>query len=266
MVLDDGWFGNRDDDTCALGDWNVNTIKFPLGLNKLVEEINSLGVKFGLWVEPEMVSENSELYKLHPDWCLHVPGRPRQIGRNQLVLDFSRSTVRNYIFDQLCEVLSSANIEYVKWDMNRPLTEVYSIHDAEGNPTQSETSHRYVLGLYEVLSRVTKRFPNILLETCASGGKFIGLLLLVFLYICLGGRFDPGMLFFGPQIWTSDNTDALARMKIQFGTSLAYPAICVGAHISAVPNHITGNSSRFRTRSFVAMSGTFGLKQNYVLY
>eukprot|EP00981_Chlorochromonas_danica_P002005 scaffold413_cov176-Ochromonas_danica.AAC.1 len=242
LVLDDGWFGKRDDDSSSLGDWIVNLEKFPLGLKGLVEEINAVGLKFGLWFEPEMVSEQSALYAAHPDWYLHVPGRPRQLGRNQMVLDISRQDVRDYLFNSLQAVLNSANIEYIKWDMNRPLTEVYSADSSNPQIWQTETSHYYVLGLYDLQNRIAKAFPHILFENCASGG----------------GRFDLGMLYFSPQIWCSDNTDALVRMRIQYGTSLAYPARCIGAHVSAVPNHLTGNTTRLRTRGFVAMCGTFG--------
>ena len=247
LVLDDGWFGYRDDDTSSLGDWVPNPTKFPFGLRKLAEDINQYGAKFGLWIEPEMVSTNSNLYRQHPDWCLHVPGLAKQIGRNQLVLDLSRYEVREYLYRCLHELLASANIVYVKWDMNRPLTEVFSqrgVHSDDGNTEvwQAETSHRFVLGVYELMTKLRKAFPEVLFEHCASGG----------------GRFDLGMLYFSPQIWTSDNTDAIARMRIQYGTSLAYPARCIGAHISEIPNHITGNTTRAKTRALVAMCGTFG--------
>eukprot|EP01039_Chlorochromonas_danica_P006764 gene6764-7474_t len=242
IVLDDGWFGERNNDHTSLGDWIVNLQKFPYGLKQLVEEVNSLGLKFGLWFEPEMVSEHSALFAAHPDWAFHVPGRPRQIGRNQMVLDLSRQDVRDHIYNSVAAVLSGANIEYIKWDMNRPLTEVYSILAGLGEVWQAEISHRYMLGVYELQGRIVKNFPHILFENCASGG----------------GRFDLGMLYYSPQIWCSDNTDALVRMRIQYGTSLAYPARCIGAHVSIVPNHLTGNTTRLRTRGFVAMCGTFG--------
>eukprot|EP01035_Chromulina_nebulosa_P021051 gene21051-27278_t len=248
IVIDDGWFGARNDDTTSLGDWKENFSKFPQGLNAVAKEVNSYGCRLGLWFEPEMVSEQSVLHSLHPDWYLRVPGRPRQIGRNQMVLDFSRVEVRNYLFDEISSVLRSANIHYIKWDMNRPLTEVYSQRDDcdqdHNKVWQSESSHRYVLGVYDLQDRITREFPHVLLENCASGG----------------GRFDPGMLFYSPQIWCSDNTDAIVRMKIQFGTSYAYPASCIGSHVSTIPNHITGNSTRARTRSFVAMCGTYGFE------
>ncbi|KAJ1430460.1 Melibiase-domain-containing protein [Ochromonadaceae sp. CCMP2298] len=242
IVLDDGWFGKRENDTCSLGDWVADLAKFPLGIKGLAEDVNAAGCKFGIWFEPEMVSEDSMLYTSHPDWYLHVPGRPRQLGRNQMVLDLSRAVVVDYLFHSLAAILGTANVEYVKWDMNRPLTEVYSAAPDMGDAWQAEVSHRYVLGVYQLMDRVTTAFPHILLENCASGG----------------GRFDPGMLYYSPQIWCSDNTDALIRMKIQYGTSLAYPARSIGAHVSTVPNHITGSTTRLRTRGFVAMCGTFG--------
>lgn len=242
LVLDDGWFGQRNDDKTSLGDWVVDVSKFPQGIKHLADEVNKLGLRFGLWFEPEMVSEQSALFTAHPDWAFHVPGRPRQIGRNQMVLDLSREDVRDYIYTSLAAVLSNANIEYVKWDMNRPLTEVYSILAATSCEVQAGLAHRYVLGVYNLQQRITAAFPHILFENCASGG----------------GRFDLGMLYYSPQIWASDNTDALVRMRIQYGTSLAYPARCMGAHVSTVPNHVTGNTTRLRTRGFVAMCGTFG--------
>lgn len=249
IVLDDGWFGQRDDDKTGLGDWIVNLEKFPHGFKPLVDEMNEMGLKFGLWFEPEMVSEQSMLFTSHPDWYLHVPNRPRQLGRNQMVLDLSRQDVRDFLFHALSQVLSSANIEYVKWDMNRPLTEVYSLAAGSEEVWQAEISHRYVLGVYDLQRRITSAFPHVLLENCASGG----------------GRFDPGMLYYSPQIWTSDNTDALVRMRVQYGTSLVYPARTVGAHVSTVPNHLTGNVTRLRTRGFVAMSGTFGYELDITL-
>ena len=249
LVLDDGWFGVRDDDTSSLGDWTPNPVKFPFGLRKLAWDINQYGVKFGLWIEPEMVSTNSNLYRQHPDWCLHVPGLAKQIGRNQLVLDLSRKEVREYLYESLHNLLSSANIAYIKWDMNRPLTEVFSQRTVEADYAQvwqAETSHRFVLGVYELMSKLRAAFPQVLFEHCASGG----------------GRFDLGMLYFSPQIWTSDNTDAVARMKIQYGSSLCFPVRCIGAHISEIPNHITGNTTRAKTRAMVAMCGTFGYEMD----
>ncbi len=250
LVLDDGWFMNRNDDTTSLGDWIPCAEKFPRGLKALTDEVNELGMRFGIWLEPEMVSRESSLYRDHPEWVLSVPGRPIQLGRNQMVLDFSRAAVVDHVFQVLSNLLNSCNIEYVKWDMNRPLTEVHSHRAMEGGPPveQSETGHRFVLGLYALLRRLTAAFPHILFETCSSGG----------------GRFDPGMLYFSPQIWCSDNTDAVVRMKIQYGTSMVYPICTMGSHISSVPNHITGNTTRSRTRGFVAMCGTFGFEIDFL--
>lgn len=240
LVLDDGWFGKRNNTYSGLGDWTPNMKKLPHGLEGLAREVNELGMKFGIWVEPEMVSMDSDLYRAHPDWCLHVPSRARTVGRNQLVLDFSRQCVRDNIFEQLRVMLASANIAYVKWDMNRHLTEVFS-QDWDRN-RQGEIAHRYMMGVYEVFARITSAFPTVLFESCSGGG----------------GRFDAGMLFFAPQIWASDNTDALSRVQIQYGTSLAYPASAMGAHVSTVPNHQTLRSTTVKTRSLIAMSGTFG--------
>lgn len=240
LVLDDGWFGRRDNTLSGLGDWYPNTRKFPFGVDGVARVVNEIGLKFGIWVEPEMVSIDSDLYRKHSEWCLCMPNRSRTTGRNQLVLDFSRKEVRNHIYEQLCSLFTSANIEYVKWDMNRHLTEVFS--QGRHPERQGEVSHRFILGVYEVLGKLTERFPNILFETCSGGG----------------GRFDAGMLYFAPQIWTSDNTDALSRVSIQYGTSLGYPAMCMGAHVSAVPNHQTLRTTPMKTRSVVALSGTFG--------
>lgn len=240
LVLDDGWFGKRNNTYSGLGDWTPNMVKLPQGLEGLAREVNELGMKFGIWIEPEMVSMDSSLYRAHPDWCLHVPSRARTTGRNQLVLDFSRQCVRDNIFEQLRAMLASADISYVKWDMNRHLTEVFS-QDWDRD-RQGEIAHRYILGVYEVFARITAAFPSVLFESCSGGG----------------GRFDAGMLFFSPQIWTSDNTDALSRVQIQYGTSLAYPASAMGAHVSTIPNHQTLRSTTVKTRSLIAMSGTFG--------
>ncbi|MBY9080699.1 alpha-galactosidase [Paenibacillus sp. HN-1] len=240
FVLDDGWFGKRDADNSSLGDWFEDRRKLPDGLADVAERINRLGLKFGLWVEPEMISPDSELYRKHPDWCLHVPGRRRSEARWQLVLDYTRQEVRDYIFESLSAIFSTVPVAYVKWDMNRCLTEIGS---AELSPErQSETAHRYVLGLYELLERITTAFPDILFESCCSGG----------------GRFDPGMLYYMPQTWTSDNTDAVERLKIQYGTSLVYPVSAIGAHVSAVPNHQVGRITPLEFRGDVAMSGNFG--------
>ncbi len=240
LVLDDGWFGHRVDDKQALGDWYVNEEKLGGTMGQLAERINGLGMRFGLWFEPEMVSPNSDLYRAHPDWCLHVEGRPGSLGRNQLILDMSRKEVEDYIFDSLCRVLDNANIEYVKWDYNRNFSEAGSA--ALPPERQKEVAHRYMLGLYSLLERFHRRYPHILLEGCASGG----------------GRFDPGMLYYSPQIWTSDCSDAIERLDIQFGTSLCYPPSSMGAHVSAVPNHQTGRSTSLKTRGYVALDGTFG--------
>lgn len=278
LVVDDGWFGSRNSTECSIGDWVVNAIKFPFGLDGLARDLNNMGMKLGIWIEPEMLSLNSDLFRRCPHWALGVKEGFMTIGRDQLVLDLSNPEVREHIFATMSEFLTSnPKIEYIKWDMNRPLTEVFSQGcfergrqcrsrnnsdqsapscssvDISGSSeavdsvecrkvSQSETLHRCVLGLYELQTRILEAFPYILLENCASGG----------------GRFDPGMLYFSPQIWCSDNTDAIARIKIQYGTSMLYPARCIGAHISAVPNHITGNTTRLRTRGLLAMCGTFG--------
>ncbi len=240
FVLDDGWFGNRNDDTSSLGDWFVDENKLPHGLEQLGSKIEDLGLKFGLWWEPEMVSPDSELYRKHPDWCLHVPNRSRSEWRNQLVLDFSRSEVRKTILERMKAVLEKAPISYIKWDMNRHMTEIGS--QSLSVSRQQETAHRYILGLYQVLEELTTEFPDILFESCASGG----------------GRFDPGMLYYMPQTWTSDNTDAVERLKIQYGTSIVYPLSSMGAHVSAVPNHQVGRITSLRMRGDVAKFGNFG--------
>lgn len=240
FVLDDGWFGKRDNDRSSLGDWFVNKQKLPNGLEGLAKNINQMGMQFGLWVEPEMVSVDSELYRKHPDWCIHVPNRPRSEGRNQLVLDYSRKEVCDYIIQVISDVLASAPISYVKWDMNRHMTEIGSV--ALPPERQRETAHRYMLGLYRVMEEITSRFPHILFESCSGGG----------------GRFDPGMLYYMPQTWTSDNTDAVSRLKIQYGTSLVYPISAMGAHVSAVPNHQVHRITSLEMRGHVAMSGNFG--------
>ncbi|GIO89572.1 MULTISPECIES: alpha-galactosidase [Paenibacillus] len=240
FVLDDGWFGKRDSDNSSLGDWYEDRRKLPGGLADVAERVNRLGLKFGLWFEPEMISPDSELYRKHPDWCLHVPGRRRTEARWQLVLDYTRQEVRDYIYDSLSAIFTSVPVSYVKWDMNRCLTEIGSA--ALQPEHQAETAHRYVLGLYELLERITADFPHILFESCSSGG----------------GRFDPGMLYYMPQTWTSDNTDAVERLKIQYGTSLVYPVSAIGAHVSAVPNHQVGRITPLEFRGDVAMSGNFG--------
>ncbi|WP_199620031.1 alpha-galactosidase [Paenibacillus alkalitolerans] len=240
FVLDDGWFGNRDNDKGSLGDWFVDKNKLPNGLKDLAEKIEGMGMKFGLWFEPEMVSPDSELYRKHPDWCLHVPNRRRSEARNQLILDYSRADVREYIVSVISDILGNSPISYVKWDMNRNMSEIGS---AKLPPErQRETAHRYMLGLYEVLEEVTSRFPHILFESCSGGG----------------GRFDPGMLYYMPQTWTSDNTDAVSRLYIQYGTSIVYPVSSMGAHVSAVPNHQTGRNTSIDMRAHAAYTGAFG--------
>ena len=242
LVLDDGWFGKRDDDNSGLGDWFVNEKKLGGTLGDLIKKINDLGVKFGIWVEPEMISEDSDLYREHPDWALTIPGRNPVHARNQLVLDFSRKEVVDHIFDQICKVLDQGNIEYVKWDMNRSLMDVFS----RGTEDQGRVMYDYVLGLYDFLERIVTRYPDLLIEGCSGGG----------------GRFDAGMMYYTPQIWCSDNTDALDRLQIQYGTSFGYPVSAVGSHVSAVPNHQTGRITSLHTRGVVAMAGTFGYELN----
>ena len=244
FVLDDGWFGKRSNDRGGLGDWWVNQEKLPGGLSALADRINALGMQFGLWIEPEMVSEDSQLYAEHPDWALCAPNRDYTRGRSQLVLDFSRQEVRDYIYSELGKVLSSANITYLKWDMNRSLSEVWSA--ALPADRQGELYHRYVLGVYEMLERFHRDYPHILIEGCSGGG----------------GRFDGGMLYYTPQIWCSDNTDAVDRLRIQYGTSFCYPASTVGAHVSAVPNEINHRMTPLETRGVVAMSGVFGYEMD----
>jgi len=240
LVMDDGWFGNRFDDNRALGDWEVNEEKLQGGLKHLVDEVNKLGLKFGIWFEPEMISPESKLYEEHPDWAFTVPGRVPGLARNQLVLDISREEVADYIFEKMAKVLRSANIEYVKWDMNRPLADIASA--ALPKERQGEIFHRYVLGVYRMQERLITEFPNLLLENCSGGGA----------------RFDAGMLYYSPQIWCSDDTDAIERLTIQEGTALIYPLSAMGAHVSDCPNHTVGRTTPFATRGAVALAGTFG--------
>ena len=240
FVIDDGWFGNRDDDTKALGDWFANEKKLPNGLLPLVRKIRDLGLKVGLWVEPEMVSEDSDLYRSHPDWALTVPGRKPTMGRSQLVLDLSRGDVVDWLYKTLSRLLRENPIDYIKWDMNRNLADLYS-RSLSAN-RQGELTHRYVLGLYDLLDRLTTEFPDVLFEGCAGGG----------------GRFDAGMLAYCPQIWCSDNTDPISRLTIQTSTSYGYPLASMGAHVSASPNHQTGRTTPLGTRGTVAMTGAFG--------
>lgn len=240
LVMDDGWFGKREDDNTGLGDWDVNTEKLKGGLKPLVDQVNSLGLKFGIWFEPEMVSEDSDLYRSHPDYAIQMPNRKPNRSRFQLLLDMSREDVREYVYEKLCNVLDSANIEYVKWDMNRSICDLYSAELPKER--QGELPHRYVLGLYDLLEKLTAKYPNVLFEGCSGGG----------------GRFDMGMLYYSPQYWCSDDTDAIERIKIQYGTSFAYPVSTVGSHVSASPNHQTGRSTPFETRGVTAMAGSFG--------
>ncbi len=240
FVLDDGWFGKRDTDFSGLGDWVVNENKIKGGLPKLVSRIKALGMKFGLWIEPEMVSEDSDLYRQHPDWVLRIPQRHMTRSRHQLNLDITRKEVRDYVMKQIFNVLDSCGADYVKWDMNRSVANVYS--SALPAERQGEVFHRYVLGVYEMMEQLVTRYPDLLFENCCGGG----------------GRFDAGMLYYSPQIWCSDNTDAIDRLKIQYGTSFGYPISTMGSHVSVCPNHQTGRNTPFETRAIVAGAGTFG--------
>lgn len=238
LVMDDGWFGNRSDEFGGLGDWYVNEEKLGGSLKDLVERIHELGIQFGIWIEPEMVSESSNLYREHPDWAFVVPGRKPNRSRYQLVLDFSRKEVVDYIFEAICKVFDTTKIDYVKWDMNRSLSDIYSAAATD----QGKVMYDYVLGVYDFLERLNERYPDMLIEGCSGGG----------------GRFDAGMLYYTPQIWTSDNTDAVDRTRIQYGTSFGYPMTSISAHISAVPNHQTGRNTSLQTRAVTAMTGAFG--------
>lgn len=240
LVLDDGWFGKRDDDCSGLGDWVVNTSKLHGGLSDLVEKIKALGMRFGIWFEPEMVSEDSDLYRTHKDWVIQIPGRNPMRGRYQLVLDMTNPEVQEYLYQTISGILNSADISYVKWDMNRSISDWYTACLSAKN--QGEMPHRYILGLYNLLEQLTSAFPNVLFEGCSGGG----------------GRFDAGMLYYCPQIWCSDDTDAYERTKIQYGTSFFYPISTVGSHVSAVPNHQTGRMTPIETRAITAMAGSFG--------
>lgn len=241
FVLDDGWFGNRSNDRAGLGDWYVADFnKLPEGIIGLANKIEAMGMKFGLWFEPEMVNKDSELYRMHPDWILAVPGRRSSPSRNQYVLDYSRKEVVDYIYGMMEKVLNDAKISYVKWDMNRYITECFSA--AKKAEKQGRVFHEYVLGVYSLYERLTSSFPYILFESCSSGGA----------------RFDPGILYYAPQTWTSDDTDAVERVKIQYGTSLIYPISSIGAHVSAVPNQQVGRSTPIETRANVAYFGAFG--------
>lgn len=241
FVLDDGWFGKRDNDKSGLGDWYVtNFNKLPGGIKGLADKIEAIGMKFGLWFEPEMVSKDSDLYRAHPDWIIQTPGRRASPSRNQHVLDYSRKEVVDHIYSLLEKVLSEAKISYVKWDMNRYITECYS--DDKDEKSQGKVFHQYILGVYDLYDRLTSRFPHILFESCSSGGA----------------RFDPGIMYYAPQTWTSDDTDAIERLKIQYGTSMLYPISSMGAHVSAVPNQQVGRTTPIDTRANVAFFGVFG--------
>jgi alpha-galactosidase len=240
LVLDDGWFGKRDGDVSGLGDWVVNETKLHGGLGSLVEKVNALGMKFGIWFEPEMVSEDSDLYRAHPEWAVKIPGRDPMRGRYQLLLDMTNPDVIEYLYEAISKILKNAAISYVKWDMNRSISDWYTACLSADN--QGEMPHRYILGLYELLERLTSEFPDVLFEGCSGGG----------------GRFDAGMLYYCPQIWCSDDTDAFERTVIQYGTSFFYPVSAVGSHVSAVPNHQTGRVTSIETRAVTAMAGSFG--------
>ena len=232
FVLDDGWFGVREDDTTGLGDWFVNYEKLPCGIDGLAKQVNDLGLMFGLWFEPEMVSPDSDLYRAHPDWIVRTPEREPILSRTQYILDLSRDEVCDYIIKVVSDVLENANVEYVKWDMNRQMTDMPYLG----------YNHKYTLGYYKIMSEITSRFPNVLFEGCCSGG----------------GRFDPGVLAYMPQIWTSDNSDAVARLKIQYSTSMCYPVYSISSHVTASPNHQNGRVTPLKTRADVAYAGTFG--------
>ncbi len=240
FVLDDGWFGARSNDHAGLGDWHANTERLARGITGLAERIDALGMKFGLWFEPEMVNKDSDLYRAHPDWIISTPGRRVSHGRNQYVLDYSRPEVVDNIYEQMAKILSEAKVSYIKWDMNRCISEAFS--NALPADRQGELFHRYILGVYSLYERLTSRFPHVLFESCASGG----------------GRFDPGLLYYAPQGWASDNSDAVCRMKTQYGTTFCYPISSIGAHVSAVPNHQVYRDTPISTRANVAHFGTFG--------
>ncbi len=240
LVMDDGWFGHRDFDDSSLGDWYVYEDKLPGGLKYLVDEVNKRGLKFGIWFEPEMISPDSDLYRAHPDWAIQIRNRKPGMARNQYVLDLTRPEVVDHVYSMVSAILKSANIEYVKWDMNRPLADMGSA--ALPPERMGEMFHRYMLGVYELQERLITEFPGLLLENCSGGG----------------GRFDPGMLYYSPQIWCSDDTDAVERLSIQEGTAMVYPLSSMGAHVSDCPNHALGRITPFATRGYVALAGTFG--------
>ena len=240
FVLDDGWFGKRNNDRAGLGDWYPNLDKIPSGIDGLSRKITDMGIDFGLWIEPEMVNKDSDLYTNHPEWVLKTPNRSLSHGRNQYVLDFSNPEVVNYIYSMLEKILASSEISYIKWDMNRSLSEVYSSYHKASD--QGKIMHKYVLGVYSLYQRLIDKFPDILFESCSSGGS----------------RFDPGMLYYAPQAWTSDNTDAIERLKIQYGSSIVYPISSMGTHVSKSPNEQVFRETSLETRANVAYFGTFG--------
>ncbi len=240
FVMDDGWFGRRDDDTTSLGDWDVDARKLPGGLGRLGDRVRALGLQFGIWMEPEMISPESELYRAHPDWCLRIPGREDITGRHQLILDMGRADVQDFVVESVSRTLRDSGASYLKWDMNRNFSNIGSA--VLPPERQGEVPHRYMLGLYAVMERLVRAFPDVLFEGCSSGG----------------GRFDAGLLYYVPQYWCSDDTDALRRCRIQYGTSMLFPPSTIGAHVSAVPNHQTGVVTPLETRFAVALGGTFG--------
>ena len=240
LVMDDGWFKGRNTDTTSLGDWVEDKTKFPDGLQNLAKRVKQKGIEFGIWLEPEMISEKSDLYRTHSDWVIRSPLYDPIRSRHQLVLDLSNPAVCEYLIQSVGRILEPGNISYVKWDMNRHLTDLGSVY--LGRENQMELSHRYVLGLYHVMETLTERFPQVLFESCSSGG----------------GRFDAGMLYYMPQTWTSDNTDAICRLKIQHGTSFLFPPVTMGAHVSACPNHQVGRTTPLATRFAVAAAGNLG--------
>ena len=244
MVLDDGWFGHRDDDTSSLGDWYPDLKKLPQGIRGLAEKIENMGMKFGLWIEPEMVNKDSRLYEEHPDWVIRVPYREACHGRNQFVLDFSKEEVVDYIGDQISGILRNAPVSYIKWDMNRSISEAFS--QGRKAEEQGKLFHRHILGVYRLYERLTSEFPEVLFESCASGGA----------------RFDPGMLYYAPQCWTSDNTDAVERLRIQYGTSFVYPLSSMGCHVSEAPNQQTFRNTPLSTRAETAYFGCFGYEMD----
>ena len=244
FVLDDGWFRNRSSDETGLGDWEVDTAKLPGGLKGFGEKLNAMGLQFGLWIEPEMVNPGTRLWQEHPDWVLHQPGRRPLPSRHQYVLDCSNPAVVDYLYDRLTALLDGAPVGYIKWDMNRSISDAFSC--AAGPEGQGAVLHRYILGVYRLYQRLIDRFPRILFESCSSGGA----------------RFDPGMLYYAPQCWASDDTDAVERLKIQYGTSFVYPVSSMGAHVAAVPNHQLGRVTSLTTRANVAFFGAFGYEMD----